>query len=112
MKRAELGLEALRRMLGRRRCGTEPLSLACGRAFLPIYGSVRGDMDVAADRARDPCPLQSAISLRILRKILLVVVLRVVKPGRIRYFRRDRTHARGGEPGLVGAPGLLGGLTL
>src|SRR6185437_580577 len=74
--------------------------------------SVRGDLQVAADRTRDSRALQPAIPLGVLGKVLLVVILGVVEPWRVADFRRDRTHARSGEPGLVRTLGFFGHLTL
>src|SRR5262245_10547325 len=45
------------------------------------------------DRAADPCPAEPAITIRILRQVLLVVILRVVELGRGQDFGRDRAEA-------------------
>src|SRR6185312_14003305 len=73
---------------------------------------MRRNPQVSTDRTRNSSAFQPAITIRILRKILLVIILGIIELRRVLNFRRDRAHPAGGESFLVGALGVLGGLAL
>src|SRR5713226_7265937 len=53
-------------------------------------------------RAAHAGPAKAAVSVRIFRQVLLVVVLGVVERGRGQHFRRDRAEACSRQPLLIG----------
>src|ERR1700722_2267642 len=70
--------------------------------------SVRGYLQLGPDGTTDSGAFQSAISVGILRQILLVVILGVVKGRSIQNLRRDGAPSRRGERRLIFRPGCFG----